>query len=66
MSGSSIEVSLDYSSAILSERDITEDERRQAGIRLAGLALNASGGDPDAARGMLRDVLEATGLGGGR
>ena len=34
---------------------------REAGIRLAGKALKAAGGDKDAAKAMLRPVLEAIG-----
>lgn len=62
MSGSGIEVSLDYSSAILGDRDVTEDEQREAGIRLAERALIAAGGDEEAAKPMLREVLEAAGF----
>ena len=35
--------------------------RRQAGIRLAGTALAAAGGDTDAAAAILREPLEAIG-----
>ena len=35
--------------------------QREAGIRLAGAALTAAGGDWDEARAMLRDWIEAIG-----
>jgi len=52
---------IDRAEALLKEAVITEAQQREAGINLAGLALKAAGGDPEAAKPMLREVLEAVG-----
>jgi hypothetical protein len=48
--------------ALLKECEVTAQQQRRAGIRLAGRALAAADGDQQAAKGMLRPVLEAVGI----
>jgi hypothetical protein len=56
-----IEMSEARADALLAERKITEAQQRAACVTLAGLALIAARGDKQAAKGMLREALEAIG-----
>jgi hypothetical protein len=55
------EVSEARADALLAERKITGAQQRAACVTLASLALIAANGDRQAARGMLREALEAIG-----
>jgi len=48
--------------ALLKEAAVTAGQLRAASLRLAGRALAAAGGDREAARPVLREVLEAIGV----
>ena len=48
--------------ALLREQAVTETQKRSACVVLAGRALIAAGSNEEAARGMLREVLEAVGV----
>jgi len=48
--------------ALLKEAAVTDAVTRAASIRLAGCALASAGGDREAAKGPLREVLEAIGV----
>jgi hypothetical protein len=56
-----IEESEARANALLAERAITGAQQRAACVTLAGLALIAARGDEQAAKGMLREALEAIG-----
>ena len=47
--------------ALLAPVDLAEDAEREASVVLAGVALDLAGGDPQAAKGPLSDVLMAIG-----
>lgn len=49
------------SDAILDDTELPEGAERQACIVLAGIALRKAGGDPEAAKESLTEVLHAVG-----
>lgn len=49
------------SDAILDDTELPEGAERQACIVLAGIALRKAGGDPEAAKESLAEVLRAVG-----
>ena len=56
------EVSESRTMALLKEAAITGAQERSAQVTLADRALIAADGDPEAAKGMLREALEITGF----
>ena len=56
------EVSESRTQALLKEAAVTEAQERSAGITLAWVALRITGGDQEAAKEMLGEVLEAAGF----
>ncbi len=56
------EVSESRTQALLKEAAVTAEQERSAGITLALVALRVADGDRQAAKAMLREVLEATGF----
>ena len=57
----SSELAGDRAESLLNEIQVTEAQQRAAGIQMAGRCLIAADGDWQAAKGMLRDALEAIG-----
>lgn len=62
MTAANGEVSEARAQALLKEAAISEAEQRSAQVTLAGIALTVADGDGQAAKVMLREVLEATGF----
>jgi len=52
----------DRDEALLKEAEITAEQQRAAGVSLASLSLAAADGDKQAAKGILREALEAVGV----
>ena len=61
MMASKSEIAEDRAAAILAPMYLSEDAEREACIVLAGAAITVAGGDPEAAKGPLTEVLTAIG-----